>query len=722
MIDRLALDDHRFEASESGKLDPTAVILDFADEHGLEVYVGLAQQRGWWEQADRKEYLDALAKRNEALAEAAWKRYGKHASFAGWYISQEIPLGDLPKKKRDLLNSYLRRLSVKCKALSKGKPVTTAPFFNAKADPGAVAADFRALFEDTDLDAVLLQDQVGRRGLDDTIERLAPYYRACREASLETGTALWSGLDCFKRVPADPEKETKLEFVPTNAARIARQMGVQGPYVDRFVTRDFFHYACPRRGKAQTRFLLEYTQTFLHRPFYPTQGHSTQIAAGFPYYADRSPESIASELRANGFSTVHYMPLAVSAIDADLIAALHREGIGVWWSEFGNATYSTEGLPDEWKAWEVIRRADLEGDTYQPPVIRFCLSRAEFRTWRRKSIASVLKKHAFDGIDILEPYWPAYPGPASPMYGCFCDACQEGFLRMFPRQRGLPEIVDLDSPDSPQNNPERWRNWLTFRQNAVTSFLNYLVNGGGGIRETAPRVKVCTWSLALTGENACQKVCDIHGTNAFEIARIVKPDLLCLQTHWPDWLKQDLKPDYVRQYQGFIDAIRKADPAPTVMIQADTGSKEENQRGWPWIRQFQQACDSIGVHSSTYYEYFISRYAYAAQPRIAFVRAHPKAVELHFTKRLDPNSAVALANYVVKPGTITEAKVDGNIVTLGLEGLKPGDRPVLTASNIADDPTRRLITDRPAVVLKSQRVRFTIPSGAFAAPGRGDSA
>ena len=709
VIDRLALDDHRFAASESRLLDPTAVVLDFADKHGLEVHVGLAQQTGWWKQAGKKDYLDALAKRNEALADATWREYGKHASFAGWYIPQEIALGNLPEERRDLLKGYLRRISAKCKALSKGKPVTIAPFCSHEAPPDAVAADFKALFENTGIDAVLLQDQVGTRRLDGTIEQLAPYYRACREAAIETGTALWSGLDCFKSVPADPEKKTKRRLLPTNAARIARQIGVQSPYVDRFVTRDFFHYACPRRGKAQTRFLLEYTQVFLNRPFYPTQGHSTQIAAEFPYYTDRSPQSIASELRANGFSTVHYMPLSAATIDPALIAALHDEGIGVWWSVFGNASYTTQGLPDEWKAWEVIRRADLAGDTYQPPVTRFCLSRTEFTTWRRESIAATLKKHPVDGIDILEPYWPAYPGPDSPMYGCFCDACEKAFARMFPHQRGLPEVIDLDSPDSPQNNPERWQNWLTFRQNAVTAFLNYLLNGGGGIRQTAPRVKVCTWSLALTGTDARQRISDIHGADAFEIARIVKPDMHAFQTHWPDWLKRDLGPDYVRQYKAFIDAIREADPVPALMIQADTGSKEQNQRDWPWIRQFRRACDSLGVHSSTYYEYFISRYAYTAQPRIAFVRARPKAVELHFTKRLDPDSAATLANYAMEPGKAAAAKVDGNIVTLTFQGLKPGDRPVLTASNIADDPARRLIAGRPPAVLQSQRVRFTVP-------------
>lgn len=412
VIQWLEADSQRYFGSDTA-VDPTAIILDYADAHGMCVFLGLSHVKKWFVWPKEGQFPDALVARNAAFAQQVWQHYGKRRAFAGWYIPQEIMLWGIPRVWLTLLTDYLQRVSTTCKEFSGGKPVAIAPYFDGKAPPETVGRDLARLLGDSGIDIVMLQDGVGARGWDDDVERVRPYFRACRDACLEMGAELWSDLECFRLVRADPATGRKQGFVPADAERIGRQLAAEAPFVERFVTFDFFHYMSPQRGPAQEKLFKDYLDTFVSRPFYPVHGISPQVSAGFAYYQDRSPASIASEMRANGFSTVRYMVSVPSDIQPELIDAFHREGMGVWWAVFLNAAYSVKGFPDGWESWKVVRRADLTGEPFMPAAKRFCLNNPGFRAWEKAQFAEVLETHPFDGVDILEPYWPAYPGPQS---------------------------------------------------------------------------------------------------------------------------------------------------------------------------------------------------------------------------------------------------------------------------------------------------------------------
>lgn len=437
-------------------------------------------------------------------------------------------------------------------------------------------------------------------------------------------------------------------------------------------------------------------------------GQSVQIDPLFGYYQDRSPASIATEVKVNGYRVARYIVTADSRINPRLIDAFHEEAVAVWYATFGNGTYSRVDLPAGWEAWRMVTRSDLTGKPLSDGYTRLCLNNPDYRTWKKRQIAHVLKEHPFDGIDIMEPHWPEYPGIESPAYACFCEACGQAFRRQFPKEEHLPDILISDSAKSPQRNPELWRKWLVFREASLRGFLNDLVNGPGGIRESAPRVKVCTWSLALLGPNGVQRVLEDSGEDAGAIVRDVKPDLHCLQTHWPDWLQPDLPPEYVEGYRPFVEQIRVHAPDVPLMIQADTGSKPGNRRSWAWIRAFERSCRKVGVTSTTFYEYFIGDYIYTDPPRIAEVRPDKGGVLLVFDKRVQAKSAADLAHYTLSDGRITAARVDGNLVRLSLTEVPP-DRPCrLTVRDISDDAERRLFKDKPPAVLDQQTVEFKL--------------
>src|SRR5438034_411963 len=84
---------------------------------------------------DDADYLDREAAESMRLAEAAWTRYGRHRSFAGWYLPQELWDGAFDDGQIARLRAFFRRVSDRCKALSGGKPVAIAPFISRSASP-----------------------------------------------------------------------------------------------------------------------------------------------------------------------------------------------------------------------------------------------------------------------------------------------------------------------------------------------------------------------------------------------------------------------------------------------------------------------------------------------------------------------------------------------------------------------------------------------------------
>ncbi len=182
----------------------------------------------------------------------------------------------------------------------------------------------------------------------------------------------------------------------------------------------------------------------------------------------------------------------------------------------------------------MVTRTELEGKALNDGYQRLCLNHEGYRSWKKQDLARAARAGTFDGIEIAEPHWPEYPGPASPAFGCFCDACRQAFRRMFPGEPALPDIVHNDSPLSPGRNPTLWEKYLRFRQASLTAFLDDLVNGAGGLRQTCPGVQVGTWTLALAEQDGVRRVRADSGEDAGEVAATVRPDLHCLQTHWPD--------------------------------------------------------------------------------------------------------------------------------------------------------------------------------------------
>lgn len=430
-----------------------------------------------------------------------------------------------------------------------------------------------------------------------------------------------------------------------------------------------------------------------------TAARSVTVSPGFAYYQDRSPESIAEEIKAAGYDDVRLVCTDNGKVSDDLLKALHDAGIHVWCLTFVNGVYPPADLPKGWESWQMKRRKPGNPDGF----VAFCLNNSAYRKWKKKSLVAMLKSHAFYGVDLAEPFLPAYPGPTSELYGCLCDHCAAAFAEMCPGVGGLPDFEDPKSPRYYKTDRALYEKWVGFRVASVVGFLDDLVNGKDGIRENCPNIKVATWSLGLDVPDSLARLREWEAIDGAAIVKRVRPDVHVIQTDWPDWMKPDLSPRYPLKYKPIADSIREAAPKVELVLQTDIGSKPANRRGKAWIEDVEKTAREIGCVMTTHYEYSLGDYIYNDPPAVVRVEPESGGFKLVFNKRLDSISAANIGNYALSTGHVDYAKVDGNIVYLTVSGAD--GKPEITISGLSDDEARRFHHDKPACTMTETVVR-----------------
>jgi len=422
---------------------------------------------------------------------------------------------------------------------------------------------------------------------------------------------------------------------------------------------------------------------------------SIQLDPGFPYYRDRSPESIASEVKASGYRCVRLVVVRDSVADPKLVDAFHRAGLAVWYTTFGNGVYSTGDLPEGWESWKMKLK---DGRDSAVGFQYLCFNDLQYRQWKKKQVVTTLKRIPFDGFEMAEPFFPAFRGPESPLYGCLCDDCRAAFHRMYPEESDIPDFTDRKSKNYYTRNRMLYEKWVEFRVRSVVSFQNEIINGPGGVRQSCPQVKVAVWGIADAIPNAVEAIREWEGIDGALAVQTIRPDLYMIQTDWPDWSKSDLPADYPLQYRPFVDVIRATGSKIPILMQADIGSHRNCRRGSEWMRKCEEAAKRAGMIGITSYEYHLSLDIYEAPLHLIEASGTGDTITLTFNKRLDAAKAADRANYTVKPGRVLAVEADGNIVRLKVEGHP---RKV-TARNLSDDPSRHFFKDFPAVAMSKE--------------------
>ena len=439
---------------------------------------------------------------------------------------------------------------------------------------------------------------------------------------------------------------------------------------------------------------------------------SVQIDPSMRYYHNRSLESIASEIRVNGFNAVYCFAMSDTAIPTGLVEKLHEQGLAaalmtlpslVYWSEADLAAK----LPPQWRDW-LIQFTDDRMKEYR--FIGFI--HPEYNAWYKPYLVNMLKTHNFDGFTFAEIMYPIYDGPEreQPLYGDISPAFQEAFKKATGNS-DFPNFTDPASPNYFRNNTDLYRQLVEYRIKTINDFYNDIINGPDGVREHLPDITFATWTLGINIPNGVEKLREWEGNDIAGMITSVRPDIHFIQTHAPDWLNPDLPGDYVKGYKQFFDAIRNTDPNIKIGLQTDVGSRGTMRRNPEWMQQFYNSCLAEGVNTTTYYEFSLRWEIFNSPPELKEVRIAGDELWLVFDQYLDATAAETAANNLSASCDIISAITDGNLIRMKLNPMpKTGDTFTINIEGIADNPSVRLgLSDTPPLPYGPQN-KITVPT------------
>ena len=424
-------------------------------------------------------------------------------------------------------------------------------------------------------------------------------------------------------------------------------------------------------------------------------GRTVQIDTAFPYYHNRSNESIASELRVNGFDGVYYYTGTDTGLRPGLVGEMQRQKLGVglmtlpslvYWSEAQLA----ERLPAGWRDW-LIEFTGSGMDIYR--FIGFVYP--EYNAWYKNYLNGMLLRHRFDAFTFAEIMYPTYDGPEKnpPFYGDVSPGFQAAFKRATGSET-FPNFTDPADPDYFRTNTGLYRQLVEYRVRTIDDFYDDIINGPGGAREAAPGILFATWTLGINIPDGVAKLREWEGNDIVTMIRRVKPDLHFIQTHAPDWANPALPGDYPLAYQPFFDAVRTANPDVKIGMQADLGSLGPSRRDPAWQKQFYDACRKAGVDTITYYEFGLRWEIYSQPPRLCEIRRDGDTLLLVFDQRLNAESAILMKGRELRGKDrsyrIAECRWDGNLLRLKPDALPAADEELtVPVGGVADDPAVR---------------------------------
>ena len=438
---------------------------------------------------------------------------------------------------------------------------------------------------------------------------------------------------------------------------------------------------------------------FDHRHFRQAllAGQGTQIDFGFAYFQNRSPESMAEELAANGISCLHYFVLDDRNVNRAVIDACHARGIAVYAALFATSVYNPPAIfPEGWEQWKMEFTHPLPGPEWR----HLSFVHEGYRQWMKKRVVTLLKKYPFDGVVLMETHYPNFDGLTRKKV-FFADV-SPGFQNAFKKATGhafFPNFTDPQDPHYFKKDTRLFHDLLDFRVKAVIDFLDTIYNGPGGVREQCPGRVVATWSLALSWKNAPELLREWEGQDAAAMVKKVKPDIHFFQTHFPDWNRGDLPPDYVLSYKTFVRSVKAVNPRLPLGIQADVGTLYVPRKTARWYRLFLDSAEKAGFSATTYAQFDL-RWQVANNLPVVVGAYHgdkPEALTVVFDQRLDPSCSDRMINRKISMFTtgeyftIDQATVDGNLLLLHCTSALPESGTLsIPVGGVSDDPSVRI--------------------------------
>ncbi len=400
---------------------------------------------------------------------------------------------------------------------------------------------------------------------------------------------------------------------------------------------------------------------------------SVQLGQNWPYWADRSAESIISEVKANGFERIHLVVGGGEIRSPGLVEAAREAGIEVWGTFFPTGIYMPLDLfPPDTDRWLMQFTGKGVG-----PYRFFSYVHDDYVEWWKQHLHEVYEQYDLDGMVWHEVHYPTHKGITAwgeEVFGDVSPAFQEAFKRATGRS-DFPEFEDPTSPRYYETDTVLYEDYLEFRITSVMYFQREVLDGEGGFRRNFPAVPFATWTISISHPDGLAALRENEAQDPARVVAELRPDQHIFQSHAPDWGNQSLGPEYVLAYKPYVDAVKEAQPDLPLGVQGDVGSTLPWRRDPDWWQGFEEAAAEIGIGTTTYYVFALRWEVYYAAPRVFETTTAEGVATVIFDQRIDPTSCEH----------ITGAEIDGNILRFPVaDGVNEVD-----IGGISDWPTNR---------------------------------
>lgn len=195
--------------------DVLGMVHEIADEYGVRVIVDLPKG-GWYGKNTAEEMAGTLSEYTRQY----YGRYGKHASFHGWYLNHEInPIAPEDSEQTAFWREVWRETVSVCHETVPKSRVTISPFFLLDKDrkrgfvyqsPNEYAAWWGETLRKTGIDVLMLQDS-GEHLAFFTIEEREPFWAATAQACHDAGAEFWLNVESGEADVRDWDEYLRLE-------------------------------------------------------------------------------------------------------------------------------------------------------------------------------------------------------------------------------------------------------------------------------------------------------------------------------------------------------------------------------------------------------------------------------------------------------------------------------------------------------------------------------
>ena len=231
-------------------IDLVELYLNLADKYDMNFYFGLYDSGHYWDTGNLIHEIED----NKFIIEEAWKKYGHHPSFKGWYLSMEIS-----RKTIGAVEAF-RTLGLQCKQISNNLPTFISPWIDGKkavmassstltkADGIEVAQhekEWNEIFSNVQgaIDAVAFQD-----GHIDFSE-LNTFFTANKKLADAYGMQCWTNAESFDR-------DMPIKFFPIKFEKLRLKLeAARAAGYDKAITFEFSHFMSPQSSYIQAHHL-----------------------------------------------------------------------------------------------------------------------------------------------------------------------------------------------------------------------------------------------------------------------------------------------------------------------------------------------------------------------------------------------------------------------------------------------------------------------------------